>query len=237
MKLALTFAALIGLCPAGACLADTVNLPYELGGAYSLPITSMKAARFRAMVHQQYDFSCGSAALSTLLTYHYGFKVTEETVFVAMYEKGDQPKIRREGFSLFDMKRYLEKQRLPGRRFRGTARQARKRGHSRHRLDQREWLQPLRRRQGRSRRASADRRPVRRNPRHGAGRLRALVDERDPFRHQQPARACEVQPRVRVERGTKGADCQRHQPRGIGRACDPESRPFGLLRDPERSWP
>jgi uncharacterized protein len=110
MKLALTFAALIGLCPAGACLADTVNLPYELGGAYSLPITSMKAARFRAMVHQQYDFSCGSAALSTLLTYHYGFKVTEENVFVAMYEKGDQPKIRREGFSLFDMKRYLESQ-------------------------------------------------------------------------------------------------------------------------------
>jgi uncharacterized protein len=87
-----------------------LGLPYELGGAYSLPITSMKAARFRAMVHQQYDFSCGSAALSTLLTYHYGFKVTEENVFVAMYEKGDQPKIRREGFSLFDMKRYLESQ-------------------------------------------------------------------------------------------------------------------------------
>jgi uncharacterized protein len=110
MKLALKFAALIGLCPAGACLADSVNIPYEIGGAYSLPITSMKAARFRAMVHQQYDFSCGSAALSTLLTYHYGFKVTEENVFVAMYEKGDQPKIRREGFSLFDMKRYLESQ-------------------------------------------------------------------------------------------------------------------------------
>ena len=110
MKLALKFAALIGLCPAGACLADSVNIPYEIGGAYSLPITSMKAARFRAMVHQQYDFSCGSAALSTLLTYHYGFKVTEENVFVAMYEKGDQPKIRREGFSLFDMKRYLENQ-------------------------------------------------------------------------------------------------------------------------------
>jgi uncharacterized protein len=108
MKLALTLAALVGLCPAGACLADSVNVPYEMGGAYSLPVTSMKAARYRAMIRQQYDFSCGSAALSTLLTYHYGFKVTEETVFVAMYEKGDQPKIRREGFSLFDMKRYLE---------------------------------------------------------------------------------------------------------------------------------
>jgi predicted double-glycine peptidase len=110
MKLALVLAALIGSCPAAECLADKVNVPYEMGGAYSLPITSMKAARFRAMIRQQYDFSCGSAALSTLLTYHYGFKVTEETVFVAMYEKGDQPKIQREGFSLFDMKRYLESQ-------------------------------------------------------------------------------------------------------------------------------
>lgn len=110
MKLASVIAALALSCPAGECLADKVNVPYEMGGAYSLPITSMKSARFRAMVRQQYDFSCGSAALSTLLTYHYGFKVTEEAVFVAMYEKGDQPKIRREGFSLFDMKRYLENQ-------------------------------------------------------------------------------------------------------------------------------
>ncbi len=108
MKLASVLAALMVSCPAAECLADKVNVPYEMGGAYSLPITSMKAARYRAMIRQQYDFSCGSAALSTLLTYHYGFKVTEETVFVAMYEKGDQPKIRREGFSLFDMKRYLE---------------------------------------------------------------------------------------------------------------------------------
>ena len=110
MKLALALAALIAVAPAGECLADTVNIPYEMGGAYSLPITSMKAARFRAMIRQQYDFSCGSAALSTLLTYHYGFKVTEETVFVAMYEKGDHPKIRSDGFSLYDMKRYLESQ-------------------------------------------------------------------------------------------------------------------------------
>jgi predicted double-glycine peptidase len=110
MKLALALAGLIGLCAAGECLADSVNVPYEMGGAYSLPVTSMKAARFRTMIRQQYDFSCGSAALSTLLTYHYGFKVTEETVFVAMFEMGDQPKIRRDGFSMFDMKRYLENQ-------------------------------------------------------------------------------------------------------------------------------
>jgi hypothetical protein len=79
-----------------------------MGGAYSVPVTSIKGARFRTMTHQQYDFSCGSAALSTLLTYHYGYKVTEAAAFEEMYNKGDQAKIRRDGFSLFDMKRYLE---------------------------------------------------------------------------------------------------------------------------------
>ena len=108
MKFASVLAALAVSFPAAECLADSVSVPYEMGGAYSLPVTSMKGARFRAMVRQQYDFSCGSAALSTLLTYHYGFKVTEEQVFAEMYAKGDQPKIRRDGFSLFDMKRYLE---------------------------------------------------------------------------------------------------------------------------------
>jgi predicted double-glycine peptidase len=108
MKPALALAASMALVAHSAALADSVNVPYEMGGAYSLPVTSVKAARFRAMVRQQYDFSCGSAALSTLLTYHYGYPVTEQAVFLEMYEKGDQPKIRRDGFSLFDMKRYLE---------------------------------------------------------------------------------------------------------------------------------
>ncbi|HPO18636.1 MAG TPA: C39 family peptidase [Rubrivivax sp.] len=108
MKLAPLLLALLGLCPAASCLADSVDIPYDMGGTFSLPVTSMKGARFRAMIRQQYDFSCGSAALSTLLTYHYGYKVSEEQIFAEMYAKGDQPKIRQEGFSLFDMKRYLE---------------------------------------------------------------------------------------------------------------------------------
>ena len=230
MKLALTFAALIGLCPAGACLADSVNLPYEMGGAYSLPITSMKAARFRAMVHQQYDFSCGSAALSTLLTYHYGFKVTEETVFVAMYEKGDQPKIRREGFSLFDMKRYLENHGFQADGFEAPLDKLESAGIPAIVLINENGYNHFVVVKG-----VRDGRVLVGDPSGGTRAMaqaafERLVDERDTFCHQQPARACEVQPRVRVERGTEGADCQRDQPRGIGRACDPESRAFGLLR-------
>ena len=79
-----------------------------LGGArYAIPVRSMKALRFASTLRQQYDFSCGSAALATLLTNHYGTPVSESTVFEAMWAQGDQARIRREGFSLLDMQRYL----------------------------------------------------------------------------------------------------------------------------------
>lgn len=100
---------LAGLCAFGA-RAGSVELPIQVGGAFSVPTTSIREARYIAMIRQQYDFSCGSAALSTLLTYHYRFPVSEQAVFEKMFEHGEQAKIRQEGFSLLDMKRYLEAQ-------------------------------------------------------------------------------------------------------------------------------
>ncbi len=107
-------AAVLAVVLAGAVAqgasAGSVELPLQIGGAYVVPTTSLKEARYSAMVRQQFDFSCGSAALSTLLTYHYRTPVTEQTVFEQMYARGDTEKIKKEGFSLLDMKRYLEAQ-------------------------------------------------------------------------------------------------------------------------------
>ena len=100
---------LAGLC-APRAMAGSVDLPFQVGGAYQVPVRSLKEARFSAMVRQQYDYSCGAAAVSTLLTHHYRFPVTEQTVFEGMFALGDQDKIRREGFSLLDMKRYIDTQ-------------------------------------------------------------------------------------------------------------------------------
>lgn len=102
---------LLAACAGPAACAD---LPGVGGAFYSVPVTSLKEARFRATVRQQHDFSCGSAALATLLSYHYDKPVTEEQVFSAMYAQGDQPRIQREGFSLLDMKRYLAQQGFTG---------------------------------------------------------------------------------------------------------------------------
>jgi uncharacterized protein len=78
------------------------------GGSYALRVTSLKEARFRTTVPQRYDFSCGSAATATLLTFQYGHTVSEAEVFQAMYAAGDRDRIRRDGFSMLDMRRYLQ---------------------------------------------------------------------------------------------------------------------------------
>lgn len=93
---------------ATATRADNLSLVAPLGGSMNVPAVSMKQARFVSTLHQQYDFSCGSAALATLLSHHYGQKVDEATVFQAMFERGNREKIRREGFSMLDMKLYLD---------------------------------------------------------------------------------------------------------------------------------
>jgi uncharacterized protein len=87
--------------------AQQAYFPGFGGGDVTLPITSMRSAKLKSTLLQKYDFSCGSAALATLLTYHYNFPVNEQTVFEEMYAQGDQQKIHKEGFSLLDMKRYL----------------------------------------------------------------------------------------------------------------------------------
>lgn len=72
-----------------------------------MPVSSMLERRYQRVVRQQYDFSCGAAALATLLTYHYGDLQSEQSVFLGMWAEGDRVQIRKVGFSLLEMKRYL----------------------------------------------------------------------------------------------------------------------------------
>ena len=98
-------AAVGGILLAPGCLASSIEL--AVGQRATVPVTSLKEIKFRKTTRQQFDFSCGSAALATLLTYHYGTPVSEKEVFEKMFLSGDQAKIRQQGFSMLDMKRYL----------------------------------------------------------------------------------------------------------------------------------
>ena len=81
-------------------------------GDYGVPVQSVLEQRFSGVVRQRFDFSCGSAALATLLRHHYGYDVGEEQAFRGMWMRGDRAQIRKVGFSLLDMKRWLESRRL-----------------------------------------------------------------------------------------------------------------------------
>ncbi len=105
--LAPAIAAIGVLAVAAGARAGDVHI--NTGGAMArLDVESMAERKFATVIRQQYDFSCGSAALATLLTHHYQRPTTEADAFRAMWKVGEKDRIRQLGFSLLEMKRYLE---------------------------------------------------------------------------------------------------------------------------------
>jgi len=72
-------------------------------------VESIRERRFHNIVSQRLDYSCGAAALATLLKFHYDVPIDESEIVVDMLKTGDVERIRREGFSLLDLKHYAEK--------------------------------------------------------------------------------------------------------------------------------
>ena len=72
-------------------------------------VRSLKEIREEGVVVQQWDTSCAAAALATVLTYTFGDPVSEQTVAQGMLRYTAPLRVRyRGGFSLLDMKRYVE---------------------------------------------------------------------------------------------------------------------------------
>ena len=70
---------------------------------------SLLEIRQGGVVIQQWDASCGAAALATVLTYAFADPVTERAIAQAMLRRTDPLRVKvRGGFSLLDMKRYAE---------------------------------------------------------------------------------------------------------------------------------
>lgn len=76
--------------------------------------------KFENIVHQAYDYSCGSAALVTVINHYLGIPVTEQQAMEGMLAHGEREKIiERRGFSLLDMKRYVASLGASGAGYRG----------------------------------------------------------------------------------------------------------------------
>ena len=87
-----------------------------VAGTQAVPVTLHQDLKSRTeftaahIVKQQFDYSCGSAALATLLNYYLGEKLTERQIIGGLVEYGDKKQIEKlRAFSLLDMKRFVEK--------------------------------------------------------------------------------------------------------------------------------
>lgn len=77
------------------------------------PVRSLLEIRQDKVVVQQWDLSCGAAALATVLNYQHGDPVSEKEVAIGMMgrqEYIENPSIvtYRQGFSLLDLKRFVD---------------------------------------------------------------------------------------------------------------------------------
>lgn len=92
-----------------------------------LQIEPLSELKFKNITQQVYDYSCGSAALVTVLKSHFGLAVTEQQTMEGMLRYGESEKIvARRGFSLLDMKRFVGALGLEGNGFRGELSDLRK---------------------------------------------------------------------------------------------------------------
>ncbi|MGZ5049679.1 MAG: C39 family peptidase [Methylobacter sp.] len=101
-------------------LSIGIKTTLAIGLIFGLPelvqareVKSLIEMRRHNVVIQQWDLSCGAAALTTLLNYQHGDFVTEKEVANALMNRPEyiqQPGLVtiRQGFSLLDLKRYVD---------------------------------------------------------------------------------------------------------------------------------
>jgi predicted double-glycine peptidase len=92
-------------------LGILISLYFQVAQARS--VVSLMEIRQRNVMTQKWDISCGAAALGTILKYHFGEDLDEKDIAKAMMHRDEyvnNPEIikMRLGFSLLDIKRYVE---------------------------------------------------------------------------------------------------------------------------------
>ncbi len=91
-----------------ACVVIMLAHTMGYGQPYSR-FQSLKEIREKGVVMQHWETSCAAAALATALTYGFRDPVTEQYAAMKMLEKTDPARVKTQGgFSLLDMKRFVE---------------------------------------------------------------------------------------------------------------------------------
>lgn len=119
---ALIIALTMLICPVS--YSAQLGFPVLPGGAMVYKkVESIRERRFSNLIEQKTDFSCGAASLATILYQGYRFDIDEQTVIEGMLQQADHDLVRSQGFSMLDMKRYVEAIGLRARGYRIPAEQ------------------------------------------------------------------------------------------------------------------
>nr|WP_300306364.1 C39 family peptidase [Halomonas sp.] len=111
--------ALVSQVPQAAVVQLSGVVP---GTIVNKSVMSIRERRFENLVEQHTDFSCGAASLATILKYAYQKPdITENTVLAGMLAVSDMEVVRERGFSLLDLKNYVESIGLRGRGYEVTS--------------------------------------------------------------------------------------------------------------------
>jgi len=99
------------MCWVAITVAGTA-MPQPAAAQYASAVRSLFEQRSEHVIRQQYDLSCGAAALATILKYQHGESVDERQVALGLISRDiylAKPELlrQRQGFSLLDMKRYV----------------------------------------------------------------------------------------------------------------------------------
>lgn len=89
----------------------TANISIGSSIRVSPSVKTMKDMRDEGLVKQQFDYSCGAAALATILRYGFGNKVTEKQILLQLFDlltDDEKKSSRKKGFSLFDLQRVAQ---------------------------------------------------------------------------------------------------------------------------------
>ncbi len=96
-----------GIVAAAAPAADAADFRIN-GQRFTKSVVSLQEIRQNQVVRQNWDFTCGAAALATILRYQHGLEVEEREIVETLVPVSGRSlnAILRDGFSLLDLKRY-----------------------------------------------------------------------------------------------------------------------------------
>jgi len=104
----------------GVMMVALLTLTTGVGGGAAVlaadsapPVRSLLEMRHQNVVLQQWELSCAAASLATILRYQHGVPVTERSVALGLIDREEyiaNPELvrLRQGFSLLDLKRFVD---------------------------------------------------------------------------------------------------------------------------------